>query len=124
MKAKIYFELAVNYTKNGLKSMARSQALNAVNADPTMVKSYKLVGDLYFTSFTECKQGESKVEDRAVYIAAYNMYKKAGDKGMMQTSLEQFPSIEDIFELNLEEGQTIKVGCWINETVTIRRRPS
>jgi len=124
MKADIYFELAVNYTKKNRKSQARAHALKAAKANPAMAKAYKLVGDLYLTSYVECKQGVSKVEDRAVYIAAYNMYKKAGDKRMMQSSLEQFPSIEDIFELNLEEGQAVKVGCWINETVTIKRRPS
>jgi hypothetical protein len=43
---------------------------------------------------------------------------------MMQSAMEQFPSINDIFELNMEEGQAINVGCWINETVILQRRPS
>ncbi|MCZ6521898.1 MAG: hypothetical protein O6848_10430 [Bacteroidetes bacterium] len=123
-KGEVYYALAASYARRKNKPQARSNALKAVSADPSQKVAYKLVGDLYLNSFAECKKGVSRVEDRAVYLAAYDMYKKAGNRKMMNAAEAQFPSIEEIFELDFQEGQTIKVGCWINETVTIQRRPS
>ena len=42
---------------------------------------------------------------------------------MMAKSKEQFPSIEDIFNESLKEGDVIEVDCWINESVKLQRRP-
>ena len=123
-KADVYYSLANHYRIRGLKSKSRQHALKAVSADPSKKEAYKVVGDLYMTSYKECREGVSKVQDRAVYIAAFNMYQKAGNNSAMKSARGQFPSMEEIFELGLEEGQEITVGCWINETVKIRRRPS
>jgi len=59
-----------------------------------------------------------------VFIAAYNMYQKAGNARGMKNAQAQFPSMEEIFELGMEEGQVVKVGCWVNESVSVKRRPS
>jgi len=123
-KGQIYYAMAASNAKRGQKVTARSNSMKAVQFDPSLKEAYKLVGDLYLSSYNECKEGVSKVQDRAIYLAAYEMYKKAGDSRMMRAAEEQFPSIEEIFELDFKEGQTIKVGCWINETVTLKRRPS
>lgn len=123
-KGEIYYEIAVQYVKNGNKPQARTYAYKAVEADASLKKSYKLIGDLYFNSFNDCKEEVSRVQDRAIYLAAYEKYRLAGDQKMMRSAEEQFPSMNDIFELNMEEGQSIKVGCWINETVTLKKRPS
>ncbi|MDX1627432.1 MAG: hypothetical protein R3345_01965 [Fulvivirga sp.] len=123
-KANIYLEMAQQYSKMGQRANARSYAYKAINADQSVAaKGYKLIGDLYFNSFDVCKEGVSRVEDRAVYLIAYDMYEKAGNQSMMQQARAQFPSIGEIFELNLEEGSTINVGCWINGTTVLRRRP-
>lgn len=122
-KADIYFEMAAQYSKQGRFSEARAQANKALAIDPGMSKAYKLIGDLYFNSFDRCKQGVSRVDDRAVYLIAYDMYQKAGNQSMMQQARAQFPSIGEIFELNMEEGSTINVGCWINGSTELRRRP-
>ena len=123
-KAEIYYGMANHYRARGLKSKSRQYALKAVSADPSKKEAYKVIGDLYMMSFKDCKEGVSKVQDRAVYIAAYNMYQKAGNNSGMNSARAQFPSMEEIFELGLEEGQQVTVGCWINETVKIQRRPS
>ena len=107
----------------GMKASARSNFYKCIEADPSRTKSFKLIGDLYMTSYNECKKDESKVEDRAVYIAAFNMYRKSGDQKSMANAKAQFPSIEDIFTENYSEGDSFKVGCWINETVNLQRRP-
>ena len=123
-KAEIHYGLANHYRARGLKSQSRSSALAAVGADPSKKEAYKVIGDLYMTSYDDCRQGVSKVDDRAVFLAAYDMYARAGDRRGMSNAEKQFPSMEEIFELSLKEGQEIKVGCWINTTVTLKRRPA
>jgi len=123
-KGEILYAQAASYAKRGHKSKARNSAYKAVGADPSRKVAYKLIGDLYFRSYNDCKAGVSKVQDRAVYLAAFEMYRKAGDAKMMASAKQQFPSIEEIFELDMKEGESITVGCWINETVTIQRRPA
>ena len=55
---------------------------------------------------------------------AYEMYQKAGDSQRMASAKAQFPSIEEIFNENMKEGESLTVGCWINETVKLERRPA
>jgi tetratricopeptide (TPR) repeat protein len=122
-KADIYFELGRQYAQSKRKSDARTNLLKAVAIDPSRTKAYKIIGDLYMTSYNECKKGESRVEDRAIFIAAYNMYKKAGDQKSMANAKSQFPSMEELFNEDRSEGDTFKVGCWINQIVSLQRRP-
>ncbi|WP_370089439.1 tetratricopeptide repeat protein [Ekhidna sp.] len=113
---------AVAHSKLGNKSRARSLAYEALSAKPGSSEAYNLIGNLYFTSYDDCRGDKSKVRDRGVFLAAYKMYEKAGNKSQMAASKEQFPSIEEIFNEGMEEGQSITVGCWINESVALQRR--
>ena len=122
-KAEIYLKLAILDQKEGLKSTARSNCRKALSADPSMSEAHILIGNLYLSSFEECKQGEFKTVDYAIYIAAYNAYKRAGDYQNMKKTEAYFPTIENIFTDEYEEGQTIKLGCWINESIVLKRRP-
>lgn len=122
-KAEIYYNMAQLYASNGQKVAARNNARKALATDPSMTSAYTLIGDLYMNSFNECKEGKSPVADRAVFIAAYNMYVKGGDSQRIASAKSQFPSIEEMFNENLSEGQSMTVGCWINETVSLQRRP-
>jgi len=108
--------------KTGNKVKARALAREALSNKPGASEAYNLIGNLYFLSYDECRQGESRVDDRSIFIAAYEMYKKAGNSQQMAAAKEQFPSIEEIFTENKEEGQKVTVGCWVNETVTLQRR--
>lgn len=74
-------------------------------------------------SFNDCKEEKSQVDDRLVFIAAYGEYQKAGNTAQMAKAKEQFPSIADIFSQGYEEGQSMTVGCWINTSVKLARRP-
>ena len=121
-KADIYIQLASINVKRGQKSAARSNALKAVANDPSKREAYKLIGDLYFGSYEDCRKGENKVHDRAVFIAAYEMYKKAGNNSAMANAKSQFPSQEELFLYNMEVGQSYTVGCWVNETITLQKR--
>ncbi|MEJ0054858.1 MAG: hypothetical protein WDN75_03925 [Bacteroidota bacterium] len=57
-----------------------------------------------------------------IYLAAYEMYQRAGNSALMSRAKAQFPSKEDIFLLNWLVGSSQKVGCWIGETVTLKTR--
>jgi len=96
-KADIHYGLANHYRARGMKSKSRSSAFATVKSDPSRKEAYKIVGDLYMTSYKDCRQGVSKVDDRAVFLAAYNMYQKAGDRRSMSNAEKQFPSMEEIF---------------------------
>lgn len=121
-KAEALLGKAVISSKLGRKAAARKYAYESLSAKPGNGDAFNLIGNLYFTSYKECQGGESKVLDRAVFIAAYKMYEKAGNKDQMAACKEQFPSIEEIFNEGKEEGGSITVGCWINETVPLMRR--
>lgn len=123
-KAEMYVNIARVQLKQGQKSTSRNSARRALSFDPSYADAYKLIGDLYMSSFDDCKGETSQVMDRAVFIAAYDQYRRAGHSAGMTNAKAQFPSIADIFNEGKEEGQSITVGCWINTTVTLERRPA
>uniref|UniRef100_UPI004047C5F2 hypothetical protein n=1 Tax=Roseivirga sp. TaxID=1964215 RepID=UPI004047C5F2 len=124
-KADLYLSSARTYAVAGKKGQARDEALKAADTDKSMAsEAYSLIGNLYMGSFDDCKQGQSQVNDRAVFFAAYDMFTKAGDSEGQKRAKAQFPTIAQVFENNLEEGAPIKVGCWINVSTTIKTRPS
>jgi tetratricopeptide (TPR) repeat protein len=121
-KADSYYSLAVIQANQDKRVSARDYARKAVAADPTKTDAYKVIGNLYFNSFNECSKGENPIHDKAVYIAAYEMFKRAGDTAGMGRAQSQFPTMEEIFTWNLQVGDEYRVGCWINETVNIQKR--
>ncbi len=122
-KAEVYLSMASINLKQGNRNAARDYAIKAAQTDQSVAgKAYTTVGNMYMNSYEECKGGKSEIEDRAVFLAAYEMYQKAGDSQGMAHAKEQFPSKELVFTHNKKVGGSIKVGCWINETVTIRTR--
>jgi tetratricopeptide (TPR) repeat protein len=107
--------------KRGSKVTAREIFRQALAADGNKREAYEKIGDLYYQS-TECKKFENQADDRLMFLAAYDMYQRAGENKKMSMAKDQFPSKEEIFLVNYTVGQSIKVGCWINETTTIRTR--
>jgi len=122
-KAEIHMNIARLEATKGNKVAARSSAKMSYALDPSNKEAYSLIGHLYMGSFDECKRGEQKTMDYALFIAAHKMFSIAGDSENMAKAKALFPSIEDIFSDGYKEGQTLQVGCWINETVTLERRP-
>jgi len=123
-KGDLYLKIARLKATQGLKSSSRDYAYKALDVDPSLSEAYKLIGDLYMNSFDDCAGKQDMVKDRAVFIAAYNMYQKAGDGSAMARAKAQFPSAEELFTGNYAEGEQMKVNCWINTTVTLERRPA
>lgn len=119
-KADIYMNLAKMEENQNNYSSARKLYYKAAKAGRT--DAYKNIGLMYFNSFNMCKGDKDIVKDRAVFLAAYDMFAKAGDSKMMAAAKEQFPSKSEIFNYDYTRGKTIKTGCWIGETTVIRSR--
>lgn len=122
-KAEINYALALHYQRRGMKADARKYALQAAKIEQFKKEAYKLIGDLYLASTDECKDDKSSLTSRAIYIAAYEMYKKAGRTELMEAVRAQFPSVEEAFQEDITEGNIIEIGCWINESVKVQFRP-
>ena len=121
-KADIYIYLGSIEAKQGTKPQAREYYRQAIATDGNKKEAYEKIGDLYYSSFSDCAKKDNMAEDRAVYLAAYDMYQRAGDSKKMAMAKDQFPSKEDIFLVNISAGDTQRVGCWIQETTTVRTR--
>ncbi|MDH4057166.1 MAG: tetratricopeptide repeat protein [Cyclobacteriaceae bacterium] len=121
-KADIYIYQGSIEAKKGSKPAARDFYRQALSADASKKEAYEKIGDLYYSSFSDCAKKESMAEDRSVYLAAYDMYQRAGESKKMAMAKDQFPSKEDIFLVNISAGDTQRVGCWIQETTTVRTR--
>jgi tetratricopeptide (TPR) repeat protein len=121
-KSEVTVFLGMIESKQGGPSAARSLYLQAASLDPSNKEPYEKIGDLYYNSFDNCAKKQSQAEDRLIYLAAYEMYQRAGNSALMNRAKAQFPSKEDIFLLNWLVGSTQKVGCWIGESVTLKTR--
>ena len=119
--AGIHMGLAKAYTGLNRKVKARQFALLAAKVPETAQGAYNLMGGLYLSSYQDCRKGVSKVEDKAIYILAYEMYQKAQNKKKMAECQQRFPTVEDMFELGKAEGEVVRISCWFNEEVTLRR---
>jgi tetratricopeptide (TPR) repeat protein len=109
------------YNNKGQKAKARDLYLDAVKLDPSQREAYSKIGDMIMNSYDQCKREVSRVEDRAIFIAAFEMYRMAGNTARMNQAKAQFPTAEMIFTEGKEVGQEVRVGCWIQTSVKIQR---
>lgn len=126
-KADYYVELAQTYSGMGRYADARSSARKAVEIRPDYGLPYILIGDLYASS-TNC--GENACMQKAVYWLAVDYYAKAKAvdpsiastaNSKISTYSKYFPTTQDCFFAGItEEGQTVQIGCWINESTKAR----
>ncbi len=122
LKAEIYVLVGKMEENRNNKTAARQNYKKAISANPANKEPWILIGDLYYHSFEQCKKMEDMVQDRLIFIAAYDMYKKGGSASKMHNAKSQFPSKEEIFTNNYEKGKIMKVTCWINESVVLQSR--
>ncbi|MCY4419497.1 MAG: hypothetical protein OXB93_06600 [Cytophagales bacterium] len=121
-KAEANLAIARLYAGMGDKIQSRNYARTASEFGANKADVFNLIGNLYLSSYEDCRKGVSRVEDKAVYIAAYNAFQKAGNQKMMSLCMEQFPTKSEIFELGLSEGSDLNLDCWINEIVNLQRK--
>ncbi len=106
---------------------SRSFAYKCAELRPRDGNPYIMIGDLYASSASDC--GNDEISSKAAYWAAVDKYLKAKsvDPSVEKAANERiysysraFPAMERLFFHDLKEGDTYSVGCWINETTTVR----
>ena len=121
-KAAMYIQLGHMRAESGAKPKARELYRKAIATDGSKREAHTHIGNLYYGSFAECAAKKDKVKDRLVFIAAYNQYKKSGNKKKMSDAKAQFPSINELFERNYSKKEVMNVNCWIKEPVSLDTR--
>ncbi|MBS3807593.1 MAG: hypothetical protein KGY60_08835 [Bacteroidales bacterium] len=127
-KSQYYMQLA-RLTFEELNDMptARSYARQAIEMDPNNGRPYILIGRMYTESVDQC--GGDDFEKKAVLWAAVDKFQKAKQvdpelkdeaDGYINSYRPRFPDKKSIFFHNYQMGDSYKVGCWINETTTVR----
>ncbi len=129
-KASMYYELAYIYFMQ-LKDYqeARKYAQKAIEIRPNWGEPYILIGKMYVDDRKSVSS--QSFEQEAVFWAAVDKFiiakkvdpeqsQKAND--LIKQYSQYFPINEDVFMWTLKDGQTYKVGGWINEQSTVRSR--
>jgi tetratricopeptide (TPR) repeat protein len=129
-KANLHYELAlIEFTKFDQYSKSRSNALEAIKLKSGWGAPYILIGNIYAASSKAC--GENEFEQSAVFWVVVDKFIKARsvDESIAEEANElinkysqYFPNVEDAFFYGFQDGQEYSVGCWINETTTVRTR--
>ena len=125
-QATIYFGLAsIEGRKLGNYSKARSLALKAAGLRGNWGRPYMLIGDLYAKSSRNC--GDA-FDQRVAILAALAKYRYArsidpevadeANKRIGSYSKSK-PDSSEAFMRKLKAGDSVKVGCWIGETVKL-----
>lgn len=127
-KSDMYYELGLLYfTSMNNYAKARQAARNALSSDPNCGKAYMLIGKVYAAGGKDC--GEDAFQKKCLYWLVVDQFQKAKNADPSVASeanqliarySEHFPSAQDAFWVDMKEGQTVTIGCWINETTTAR----
>ncbi len=125
-KAQYLFALAsIQFRKLDNYPAARESALKATEIRPNWGRPYMLIGDMYATSSRSCGDAWNQ---RLAVLAAIDKYAKASavDSDFNQEASSRIarysasrPEKGDAFMRGFTDGATVKVGCWIGETVTL-----
>ncbi len=127
MKADLYYEFASLYLNQRQYAKARDYARRAIAANPSNGKAHILVARAYARGGTGCGDGE--IDKVAIYWVVVDQLIKARNADpsvaeeantMIRRYTAYFPTKEKLFWYNVFEGQSYTVGCWINETTTVR----
>ena len=128
-KGAAYLLLAEDLRTLKQYSAARSAALKVLKYKPNEGMAYIIIGDMYVMSAKDCQESGISVSYWAAadkYQKAYNISNDEKIKKIASQKLagirKSFPITQDLFMRNWSEGQSMKVGCWINETTTVRAR--
>jgi tetratricopeptide (TPR) repeat protein len=120
--SKVYYSHKRNF------GQARAFARKAASADPSSGEPYMLIGTLYASSGPLCGPGTG-FDSQIVTWPAIDKWQQAkridpslASKAnkLINSYRKYMPSKSDIFSRGIKEGDTFKVGCWIQETTRVR----
>ena len=126
-KANDYMGLAYVNSKMGLSGAAKSNCLAAGQLRKDWGNPYLYLATLYAEAAGDC--GSNAVEKNAVYWAAINKLSYArsidpevADKAtkLISAYSKAVPDKGVAFQLGYKEGDQVRIGCWVNETVTVK----
>lgn len=128
-KAEYTLSIAKAHSYKKSYANARTFALKAVSLKSGWGEPYILIGDCYAQSYKTCDDGE--LGRYGVYWAAVDKYKKAkamdssiasaANKKIASIS-SRYPATKDVFFYGKKTGDSYTVGCWINESTTIKTK--
>lgn len=126
-KALYYYQMAsIQNAKLGQYGQARTNANKAASLRSGWGKPYILIGDIYGKMSRNC--GDAW-DQRLAVLAAIDKYQYARSidpevasdaSSRIGRYSSSMPIKADAFSRNLKEGQSLKVGCGIGETVKLR----
>ena len=115
-KAKILRKIASKFKKSGKYGKARGYYMKAVEADPSNVRPYVAIAQMYASSANNC--GSDNFSKRAVFWLAASMARKGGSSSTAANYMAKAPQKNEIFAKG-NAGQKINIGCWIGRSVTV-----
>lgn len=126
--AKYYYEYAYFiFAREIALQEARSYARKALSLNPDYCQALMLIGDIYVAASNSF--GADSFEKATVFWLAVDYFEKARRAGQdcaidasqkASTYKRYFPNKEEAFFRDIQEGQTYKVGGWINESTKAR----
>jgi len=126
-KASYNFQLGVIYlTKYHRYNDAKRYTVEAIKLRPDWGEPYQLLSSIYVNG---PKVGEDDFEKQYVYWVAVDKLQRARSVDpdnaarydqTIRTLIQHFPKKEEAFFRGIQEGATISVGGWINETTRAR----
>ncbi|MFW5774111.1 MAG: hypothetical protein ACOCWD_05440, partial [Tangfeifania sp.] len=126
--SKYYYEYSLFiFAKENALQEARNYAKRALDINPDYCQALMLIGDIYVAASREF--GDDDFEKATVFWVAVDYFERARRAGQdcaieaaqkSRDYRDYFPNKEDAFFRDLKEGQTYKVGGWINESTTVR----
>ena len=128
-KAEYHFSIAETYLSSRQYASARTYALKAAGLKSGWGAPYILIGDAYLSSSSSCDDGE--LGKWGAFWAAVDKYQKAKAvdgsiaeeaKKKIAKASAYYPLTKDVFFYGKAKGDTYVVGCWINETTSVRTK--
>lgn len=123
-----YFAISViQFRKQKKYSSAREFARKASRYKPKWGQPIMLIGDMYASTSNSC--GKEAWDKQMAVLAAIDKYAyaKSIDSEVAEEANEKIgryaghkPAKEEGFMRKVSEGQSVKVGCWIGESVKVR----
>jgi tetratricopeptide (TPR) repeat protein len=122
-----FLKIAIAYQKLNNLPQARAYAQKAINNRPDWGDPYIVLATVYADAAGSC--GENVFEKNAVYwlaISKLNAAKSVDESAARRANAlianykNRLPDKGISFQFGWKEGDTFKIGCWINETITVK----
>lgn len=128
-KAYYEYQLSVVYLSElGKPAEAKKYAMSAVQHKPGWGDPYFVAANAILEGVKSCSSLEQFDRQAAYWLATdYVLKAKSEDPSIEQRANEtiaryktNYPSVEDNFFRSLKKGDQFVIGCWINETTSVK----